>query len=203
MAYREGLKYLASRWELQDSLLPDRKAGRGHCPFSEPSPTEPQNQQAGVVSQTPSTWLTLFSLLWRSPETLYRPSYQSTQAAFPFEWLVLAPASQLPKSSQTSNSQPPRPPQPPRVPSPCTVAPDLILAANSLDSQLGFTWEPPSPAVSDCFIAQAGCPQAKQRWGLTLACTAWETPEPTYSSFLWGFLKYLKNFRQICSHLNP
>ena len=48
----------------------------------------------------------------------------------------------------------------------------MVLAAASLDSQLDFTWESPSPAqvaaISDNFIAQAGWPQAKHRWRLTL-----------------------------------
>ena len=39
-------------------------------------------------------------------------------------------------------------------------------------SRLGFTWESPSPAlvaaISDCFIAQVGWPQAKHRWGADL-----------------------------------
>ena len=39
----------------------------------------------------------------------------------------------------------------------------MVLAAASLGSQLGFTWEFPSPAqvavISDCFIAHAGWPQ--------------------------------------------
>ena len=58
----------------------------------------------------------------------------------------------------------------------------MELAAVSLDSQLGYAWESPSPAqvatISDCFIAQAGWPQAKHRLGLNLACTTWETPGP-------------------------
>ena len=58
------------------------------------------------------------------------------------------------------------------------------MAAASLDSQLGFTWESPSPAqvaaFSDCFIAQAGWPRGKHRWGLASACTTPETPELAY-----------------------
>ena len=58
---REELKHLASRQELKDSFLPDRKAGRGYCPFSEhsttpphpPPCTEPQSLQAGAISETP------------------------------------------------------------------------------------------------------------------------------------------------------
>ena len=60
----------------------------------------------------------------------------------------------------------------------------MALAAASLDSQLGFTWKSPSPgqvaAISDCFVVQAGWPQVKHRWGLTLACTTWETPRPAH-----------------------
>ena len=53
-----------------------RKEGdRGDCSFSEPSPTEPQSWQAGAISETPSTWLTLFALPWRSPEALSHPNY--------------------------------------------------------------------------------------------------------------------------------
>ena len=37
VAYREELKWLASRPELEESLLPNRKGGRGHCSFSEQS----------------------------------------------------------------------------------------------------------------------------------------------------------------------
>ena len=53
--------------------------------------------------------------------------------------------------------------------------PGPALTAVSIESQLGFTWESPIPAqvaaISDCFIAHAGWPQAKHSWGLTLACT--------------------------------
>ena len=73
-------------------------------PFLNPSPTEPQSQQAGAISETPSTWLTLFAPPRRSPETPSHPTYHPTQTAFPYEWLVLAQASQLPKSYQTSHS---------------------------------------------------------------------------------------------------
>ena len=63
-----------------------------------------------------------------------------------------------------------------------SLAPGLALAAASLDSQLGFAWKSPSPAqvaaISDGFIAQAGWPWAKHRWGLTLASTTWKTPGP-------------------------
>ena len=119
------------------------KAKTVHCPFSKPSIHKPQSWQAGVISETPSTWLTLFDLHWRSPETPTHPTYEPTQADFLYEWLVLAHASHLPKSSQTSNSWLQR-----------------GLAAARLDSQLVFAWESPSSAqvaaISDCFIAHAG-----------------------------------------------
>ena len=59
-----------------------------------------------------------------------------------------------------------------------------LLAASSLESQLGFAWESPSPAqvavISDCFIPQAEWPWAKHRWGPPLACTTLETPGPAH-----------------------
>ena len=135
------------------------------------SPMESQSWQAGAISETPSTGLTLFATTWGSPETLSHPNYGPTHTAFPYKWLVLAHASQLPKSHQTSDSWP-------------QWAPGLALAEASLDSQLGLTWESPNTeqvaAISDCFIAQAGWPWEKHRWGLTLASTTWETPGPVY-----------------------
>ena len=35
-------------------------------------------------------------------------------------------------------------------------------------------------AISDCFITQAGWPWTKHRWGMTLAYTSQETPEPAH-----------------------
>ena len=113
-------------------------------PFLTPPPAQPQNWQAGAIFETPSIWLTLFDPTWRTLETPPQPNFGSTHAAFPYEWLVLAHAAQLPESSQTSNSW-------------LQEAPGLTLAAASLDSQLGFTWESLSPAqvvvTSDCLIA--------------------------------------------------
>ena len=67
--------------------------------------------QAGDIFETPSTWLTLFAPPWRSPEV------QSTQIigppkllteTFPYEWLVLAHASQTPIKQTTAGlSNPP------------------------------------------------------------------------------------------------
>ena len=72
-----------------------------------------QSQQAGAISETPSTWLTLSDPSWRSPEPLPHPTYGTTQAAFPYEWMAglgscftnkqqLAPVSSRPS---TGNSQ--------------------------------------------------------------------------------------------------
>ena len=50
------------RQELGNSFISDKKAGRDLCPFSEPSAhraTEPQSQQVGAISETPSIYLTL------------------------------------------------------------------------------------------------------------------------------------------------
>ena len=66
--------------------------------FLSPLPTEPWGWQAGAIFDTPLTWLILFDPPWRSPETLPHPTYRPTQAAFPYQRLVLAHASQLPKS---------------------------------------------------------------------------------------------------------
>ena len=39
-------------------------------------PIEPQSWQAGAISETPSTWLTLFTLTWRPPEALSHQTYR-------------------------------------------------------------------------------------------------------------------------------
>ena len=75
------------------------KVCRGHCPFSKPSTHKARKLVPYLRLHTRTT---LFYPTWRSPETLPHPTYRSIQAAFPYEWLVLAPASQLPKSSQTT-----------------------------------------------------------------------------------------------------
>ena len=68
---------------------------------------EPQSLQVGAISETPSTWLTLFALLRISPETCptqFTGAPKLLIVTFLYEWLVLARVSQLPKSHQTSNS---------------------------------------------------------------------------------------------------
>ena len=69
--------YTGRNWSAWD------QAGRGHCPFSEPSPhrtTESQSQEVDAISETSSTWLTLFALLWISLEALSHSSYRHTHA---------------------------------------------------------------------------------------------------------------------------
>ena len=82
--------------------------------FLNPSCIEPQSQQTGAISETPSTCVTV----WVSPETLPQQTYGPTQAAFPNEcwsWLMLhnflnplKQATTVPVSPRpsTSSSQP-------------------------------------------------------------------------------------------------
>ena len=79
------------------------KVCRGHCPFSKPSTHKARKLVPYLRLHTRTT---LFYPTWRSPETLPHPTYGPTQAIFPYEWMVLAHAEQLTKSSQTSNSCP-------------------------------------------------------------------------------------------------
>ena len=67
VVYREELKYLASRWA--EAIVPFLKL-------------HPQSQQAGAISENPSTWLTVFDQPWRFPETRTHPPYGPTQAVF-------------------------------------------------------------------------------------------------------------------------
>ena len=98
MAHREALKCLVTRQEVRDSFHLDRKVVRDHCPFSEPSP---------YISEIPSTSLTLFVSPWGSLKTLLSTQFMGPPklltVIFPYEWLVLAHASQLPKSYQIRN----------------------------------------------------------------------------------------------------
>ena len=61
------------------SFLTDRKVGRGHCPFLNPLPTKPESWQVNAISETISTWLTMFAPPRRSPETLSYPTYGPIQ----------------------------------------------------------------------------------------------------------------------------
>ena len=69
MAYKEEVKCLESRQELGDSFLQSERWAEAICTFLSPPSIEPQSQQAGAVSETPSTWLTL-SAHTGDPETL-------------------------------------------------------------------------------------------------------------------------------------
>ena len=106
MAHREALKCLVTRQEVRDSFHLDRKVVRDHCPFSEPSP---------YISEIPSTSLPLFVSPWGSLETLLSTQFMGPPklltVIFPYEWLVLAHASQLPKSYQIGNKPASKSPQ--------------------------------------------------------------------------------------------
>ena len=142
------------------------------------------SQQAGAVSDTPSTWLTLCDPPRRPQETLLHPTYRTIQAVFPYEQLMLHnflnPINQKLASvslrPSTSSSHP-------RF----TAWMLLVLG-----------WESPSPAqvtaIPDCFIAHAEWPQAEHRRGLTLACTSRETPGPTHT---------MDRYRPCCSTTTP
>ena len=65
--------------QLCPSCLGQRQA-EAIVPFLNPPPTKTQSQKEGAISETPSTWLTLFALPWRSQEALSHPNYRSTQA---------------------------------------------------------------------------------------------------------------------------
>ena len=67
-----GSEVSGNKWELGDSFLLDRKADRGYCPFSEPSPHD-------AISDTPSTQLRLFAPPWRFLKILFHPTYRPTQ----------------------------------------------------------------------------------------------------------------------------
>ena len=139
------------------------KASRGQCPFSGPSP--PQSQQTGALLESPSTWLKLFDLPWRSPETLPHTTYRSMQAGFPYEWLVLTHASQFPNPfKQQLASVSPRP--------------------GTSSNQPGFARESPSPiqveAISECFVTQAGWSRGKTPMGSDFGLHHLETPRPAH-----------------------
>ena len=123
----------------------------------------------------------LFALPWRFLETPTHPTFRSTQAAFLYEWLVLAQTSQHPKSHQKATASLSEPPA--KVP--LAKGPRTSTSSSQPRFTASFIWESPSPAqvaaISDCFIVQAGWPQAKHSSGLTLACIiTQETPEPVH-----------------------
>ena len=54
----------------------------GIVPFLNLPPVEPQSWQAGAISETPSTWLTLFDPPWRSPEIPFHSTYGPLKLLF-------------------------------------------------------------------------------------------------------------------------
>ena len=83
VAYRQKLKCLASR----------------QAEATVPSLNPPSAELSScAMSESLSTWLTKFAPPWRSPETLPHTTYGTTQDTLPYECLVWAHASQLPKS---------------------------------------------------------------------------------------------------------
>ena len=90
--YGSSLK--GTRSILGETEVPGIKVNIGLCPFSKP----PQSWQASTISETTSTLLKLFDLLWRSPETPLHPTCRPTKAAFPYECLIFAHASLLPNT---------------------------------------------------------------------------------------------------------
>ena len=149
---------------------------KGHCPFSEPHPTETQSKQASAISETPSSRLTLLALPWRSPETLPHPTYRPTQAAFPYEWLVFTHASQLPKSSKEATANLTEPPAP------------IFLAMwpqrGSSSSQRRFSvWVYlgiSKPSTSSNYLRLLYSTGRGKQVGLTLACTTWDILDPAH-----------------------
>ena len=80
---------LASRWELQGQLSPRQKWWQR--PLFIFWACHTQSLQAGAISESPSTWLTLFSLPERFPETPPHPIQLAGPSrlfpvAFPYNW---------------------------------------------------------------------------------------------------------------------
>ena len=126
---------------------------------------QPQIWQTSAISEISSTWLTLFDPPWRLLETQQHPTYRPTQASFPYEWLVLAPA--VSKKQQLASVSP----------RPGTSSSQISFTAWLCQ---GISNPAQVAAFSDCFIAQEGWPWENHRWGLTLACTTQETPGPAH-----------------------
>ena len=64
------------------------------------------SQQADTISESPSTWLTLFAPHWWPHPTQLSGPTKLFPVAFPYKWLVLTNASDFPKFSQTSSMWP-------------------------------------------------------------------------------------------------
>ena len=82
VAYREKLKFLASKWELEDNFLSDRKANRGHCPFSELSPHRATEPASWCHIRDSINMTNTFATPWWSQETPFHPTYGLTHLLF-------------------------------------------------------------------------------------------------------------------------
>ena len=110
-----GSSFKGTRGTQGENEVYSIKVSRGHCSFSKPSPWQSQSWQAGAISETPSTWLTLFDLPGRSTETpshpagLSEPQGQALAAAsldseLGLAWKSLSPA-QVAAISHCSTAQ--------------------------------------------------------------------------------------------------
>ena len=130
------------------------KESRGHCPFSKPSPRRASNL---VPYLRLSTWLTLFELPWRSPETGPTQLVDPPKLLFhmnSWSWFMLHNFLNPLRQATACNSE---------------HSPYLLLSGprpGTSSSQprftawlhLGISKPSTSPATSDCFIAQARWP---------------------------------------------
>ena len=134
------------------SVLPDRRDGRSHFFFSEPFCHRASRQ--GIVSETLSTWITLFALPWRFPETPRHTTFRPIQAiSRRFFVLMTCLGSCFKFSKNPSNKQ--------RL---ASVSPVSLAKWPQADRNVAHAW----------------WPHAEHRQQLTLACTSWEVPEPAH-----------------------
>ena len=84
---------LALGQELEGWLSPRQKYYRSHCSVSEPSSC--RHRQAGTITKSPSTWLTLFTLpcdSLRPHPTQFLGPPKLLPVRFPYKWPILAHA---------------------------------------------------------------------------------------------------------------
>ena len=138
---------------------------RGHCPFSKPSPN------GAAISETISICLRLLNPLWRSLDTLPNPIYGPTHAAFPYEWLVLAHASQLLNPILYKQQL-------------ISVSSRLSTSDNQPRWPIGLHLRISKPSKSSSclrFLYSLGrVALGKTQEGFHLGCTTQETPEPMH-----------------------
>ena len=92
MAYKKEPKCLASKQKLGTPFSQTERQAEATVPFLNPPPREPQSQQAGAISETPSTWLIPFGPPWISTDTLPHPNYRCPKLLFHmngWHWLLL------------------------------------------------------------------------------------------------------------------